>query len=89
LLTFAEELHIRHDRLIGMIRAPMRDICLVVRNPDHQTRSTRAPITGCSHRADGTVEQFLQVRHGGLPSLSQRARFPLRSGADCPTPCGC
>jgi hypothetical protein len=52
LLTFAEELHIRHDRLIGMIRAPMRDICLVVRNPDHQTRSTRAPITGCSHRAD-------------------------------------
>jgi hypothetical protein len=26
----------------------------------------------------------LQIRHGDLPRLLRRARFPLRSAADCP-----
>jgi hypothetical protein len=64
LLAFSEELYIRHDRLIGMIRPPMRNVCLVIGNTDHQTRSSRAPIAGCPHRAGGPVEQIMQVRHG-------------------------
>jgi hypothetical protein len=59
LLAFAEELHIRHDRLVGMVRLPMRNVCLVIRNPYHQARGASAPTTGGSHRAGGTVEQFL------------------------------
>src|SRR5262249_32291719 len=84
LLAFAEELHIRHDRLVGMVRPPMRNVCLVIRNTDHQTRSARAPITRGPHRTSGPVEQILQIRHGVLPWQPRRARFPLRSAADCP-----
>ena len=83
LLAFAEELHIRHDWLVGMVRLPMRNVCLVIGNTNHQTRSARAPITCGPHRTGGLVEQSLQIRHGDLPRLL-RARFPLRSAADCP-----
>src|SRR5262245_47152175 len=89
LLAFAEKLDIRHDRLIGMIRPPMRNVCFVIGDTDHQTRSACAPITGGLHRSRGTVKQFLQIRHGDLPPLLRRARFPLRSAADCPAPSGC
>src|SRR5215831_17083069 len=88
LLAFAEELYIRHDRLVGMFRLPMHDVCLVIGNADHQTRSARAPITGSPHRTGGLVEQVLQVRHGHLPRLLQRARFRMRSAADCPALAG-
>lgn len=88
LLAFAEELHIRHDWLVRMLRLPMRDVCLVIGNADHQTRSARAPITGGPDRAGGLLEQVVQVRHGHLPRLLQRAQSPMRSAADCPALAG-
>ena len=84
LLAFAKELHIRHDWLVGMVCPPMRNVCFVIGNTNHQTRSSRAPITCGPHRTGGLVEQNLQIRHGDLPRLLRRARFPLRSAADCP-----
>src|ERR1700751_1085765 len=88
LLALAEELHIRHDRLVGMLRLPMRNVCLVIGNADHQTRSSRAPVTGGPHCTGGPVEQILKVRHGYLQRPPRQARFPLRSAADCPTLAG-
>ena len=35
LLAFAEELHIRHDWLVGMVRPPMRNVCFVIGNTNH------------------------------------------------------
>jgi len=89
LLAFAKELHIRHDWLVGVVRLPMRNVCFVIGNTNHQTRSARAPITCGPHRTGGLVEQSLQIRHGDLPRLLRQARFPLRSAADCPALFGC
>src|SRR5262249_42399055 len=83
-LAFAEEFHIRHDRLAGMVRSPMCNVCFIVRNADHQPRCARAPIAGCPHCAGGLVEQILQVRHGYLLRLLPRDRLPLPSVPDCP-----
>src|ERR1700722_10447217 len=80
-LAFTEEFHIRHDRLVGMLRAPVRNVCLVIGNADHQTRSARASITGSPRRTGGPVEQILQIRHGHLLQLLRRTRFPLQSAA--------
>jgi hypothetical protein len=60
-LTFAEELHIRHDRLVGMFRLPVGNVCFVVGNADHEARGARAPIAGGACRAGRAVEQILTI----------------------------
>src|SRR5258708_18633404 len=46
LLAFEGKLHIGHDRLVGMVGPPMRDLRFVIGNADHQTRRSRGPIYG-------------------------------------------
>src|SRR5215470_19607310 len=61
LLALPEELHIRHDRLLGMVGSPMRDVSVVVGNADHQARRSSGPIDGRARRPRGAIEQVLQV----------------------------
>src|SRR5271166_6141418 len=57
LLAFAKELGIGHDRLLRMVRSPMRDICLVVGNTDHQPRRSGGPVERSARRPRGAVEE--------------------------------
>src|SRR6516162_4705619 len=66
-LAFAEEFHIRHDRLVGMVGLPMRNVCVVIGNADHQTCGARSPVAGGARRAGGPVEKILQLTHVHLP----------------------
>ena len=51
LLAFAEKLHIRHDRLVWMVGAPMRDVGFVIGNADHQARRSCGPVDGDARRS--------------------------------------
>src|SRR5437764_15360155 len=88
LLAFAEELHIGHDRLLRMVGSPMRDICLVVGNTDHQPRGSRRPVERSACGARRAVEEVLQIRHGCLLRLRPPVRSQLLSPADCRVPGG-
>src|SRR5262245_4292923 len=56
LLAFAKEFYIRHNRLVGMVRPTMYDVCLVIGNTDHQACSACTPITACAYRLRGLVK---------------------------------
>ena len=56
LLAFAEELHICHDPLVRMVGPPMRNICFVIGNADHQTRRSCRPIDSGARRPRGAIE---------------------------------
>ncbi len=88
-LPLAEEFHIGHDRLVRMVRPPVRYICFVVRDADHQTRRSRGPIHGCTRSPRRAIEQLVQVRHGDLPRLRRRPRSLLPSAANWPRPSKC
>jgi hypothetical protein len=55
-LSFAKKLHVGHDRLPWVVGTPMRDICFVIRNADHQTRRSRGPIDCGARHPGGAIE---------------------------------
>jgi hypothetical protein len=67
LLAFPEELDIAHDRLLGVVGPPMRDICFVIGNANHQARRSRGPIGRGAGRPRRAIKQVLEVRHDRLP----------------------
>src|SRR5262249_51343751 len=87
LLALPEELHIGHDRLIRMVGSPMRYICVVVGNADHQVGGARAQIGVRPRRSRGAIKQILKVRHGHLPRPRRQVRFPpqLPAGSLAPS----
>ena len=86
-LPLADELDIGHDGLIRMVGPPMRDICFIIGNADHQTRGARCPKDSSSCCLCGAVEQVLQVTHCDRQSPYRQIRFPLRSPAGWPKLC--
>src|SRR5262249_22896899 len=51
LLALAEDLNIRHERLVGMVGARSRDVVFVIGNPDHQARRSCGPVDGDARRS--------------------------------------
>src|SRR5262249_33167992 len=51
LLAFAKNLHVGHDRLVGMVSSPMRDVVFVIGNADHQARRSCGPVDGDARRS--------------------------------------
>src|SRR5262249_37765983 len=50
-VALGEELHIRHDGLVWMVGAPMRDVGFVIGNAAHQARRSCGPVDGDARRS--------------------------------------